>query len=332
MSTELSHERDSDGEVTIGENQKISLKSLQNIYHELTGKTENISRSLRKHTLAELSDFIQLNEKVLQILDQYNVVSTNCTVNIYYVNDTKTQYSSFDRFKLFDSSSMSTVENIRIEYNILILLPSLQKPQSYTIEINLHSRVALHSRAHSDLNFPSRILINIANNTGFVKIDYVDYTVARSFLIAVEHWYDALPKSKSIPGINFVKENSEHIPFLFKYSAAIFFSVYFYILIQKMDPENLTSLTDALGYGLIIFSTIFILSGLADKLGRVTEYAIDSFQPLSYVKLTRGDEVSIEKFNRSNLVSLVTAISGIIFTIGMGVLITWISKFLGILQ
>ena len=258
MPTDITHDQDSEGVVTIGENQKISMKSLQNIYYELTGKTERISKSFRNNICAGLEDLIQLNEKIQQLLEQYNVVANNCAVTVFYVDDTKSQFSSFDRFKVIDTSSMSTVENVKIEYNILILLPSLKKPQSYVIEVNIHSRAALHRRADTNFTLPKRIVLSFANNTGFVNVDYVDYTVARSFMIAIDHWYDSLPQTKSIPGLSIIKNNSEHAPFFFKYTVALSFSIYFYFISQVKISGNLQEISELLKYGLVFFSTIFV--------------------------------------------------------------------------
>jgi hypothetical protein len=93
----------------------ISLQTLQGIYNELTGKSETVSKSYSKPIRAKFADLEQLNHRISQACEQYNVISGNCSVTVYYVDDTTDRFSSFDRFKLHNAGSTSSVESVLLE-------------------------------------------------------------------------------------------------------------------------------------------------------------------------------------------------------------------------
>ena len=129
-------ERNDDQEksvVSLGDGAMVSMQMVQDVYNEITGKTENISKSYRLHHKTLLVDLEQLNIKIHQLYEQYNIIENNCNVTLYHVDDCKEIYSSFERFRFGDKSSLSSVENIRLQYNFLILLPKTNRPQPYKL-------------------------------------------------------------------------------------------------------------------------------------------------------------------------------------------------------
>lgn len=89
---------------------QVSIQTLQGIYNELTGKSEQVGKSYSKAIRVQLADIEQLNYKITQVSEQYNVTTGNCSITVNYVNDTRDRFSSFERFKLHNSGSTSSVE------------------------------------------------------------------------------------------------------------------------------------------------------------------------------------------------------------------------------
>lgn len=316
--------------VTVGEGQQVSMQVLQDVYNEITGKTEKLSKSFRLNHKTAFEDISQLNIKITQLYEQYNIVASNCTITLFHVDEGKEQFSSFERFKAYDGSSLSPVENIRLKYNFLIVLPKVERPQSYDIEIDIHSRAAMHQRSQLESGLPKRLILGMASQTGLVDIEYVDYTVARNFMVAIEQWFKALPQSKPIFGIKFLKSNSEHLPFLFRYISAIFVAYYFYVNYSNWLPDGADKLSMLFLAGLLCFSSIFIVAGVALKFGYIVERAIDTIQPISYLKLNRGDDNAIEKLSSANTWNFVKGIAGIVLAVGTTLLAKYIASYLGI--
>lgn len=66
----------------------VSLQTLQGIYNELTGKSEEVSKSYTKPIQIDFTHIEQLNRKITQVCEQYNIVSSNCSVAVFYIDDT----------------------------------------------------------------------------------------------------------------------------------------------------------------------------------------------------------------------------------------------------
>ena len=62
----------------------ISLKLYQDIYHQVTGRTERISRRYKENLLLELDDIVQLHHKISQLCDVHHIVASNEVISIFY--------------------------------------------------------------------------------------------------------------------------------------------------------------------------------------------------------------------------------------------------------
>ena len=153
----------------------VSLQLLQNIYHELTGKTEDVSKSYNESFQIVHADFDQLHHRIAQCIEQYNIKANNCSVKVYYINDTQETFSSLDRFKHFNAGSSSSVESVLIMYNFLIILPKLNQPQSYTLSVRTASRISIEKRMHSEMPLfhgVPKILRTMGSRTAVVTVKY----------------------------------------------------------------------------------------------------------------------------------------------------------------
>jgi hypothetical protein len=314
------------GIVTI-ENQPVSMKLIQSIYNEITGKTEKIGRTLSDDHDIDLGALRQLNIKINQMLEQYYIVSKNCSVSLYHVDDCKNQYSSFERFELYDPSSMSPCENIQLEYNFLIVLPETKQPQSYKITVNLHSRVALKQKAESEHGINRRIIRLVSKRTGQYEIKYVDYTVARNFQTAIDQWYSSLVKGNENKIVQFLQDKSEHFDSIFRILTVAILSFAILKNAESLIGE-LPTLQSVFLAGLFSFSSIYLLGMLAFKLGAITESSIDGHQAISGLRLNIGDKNSFESFAKSNSNSLKGAILSAVLMVALNVFSTYLSSFL----
>lgn len=131
----------------------VSLQVIQNIYHELTGKAEDVSKYYSESFQFVHADYEQLHHRISQCCEQYNIKASNCSIKVYYINDTQETFSSFERFKHFNVGSSSSVESVLLKYNFLIILPKLNQPQSYTLSVRTASRVSIEKKMREDMPF-----------------------------------------------------------------------------------------------------------------------------------------------------------------------------------
>ena len=294
----------SENNVDLGNGQLVSMKTVQQIYSEITGSTESLEKAYKINHFIGFDDLCQLEAKINQTQEQYHIISKNCSITLFHLDDQRQVFSSFERFKIFDRTTLSPVENIRIEYNFLIVLPQLKKPQSYKIEINIRSRAAMIKRANNTNSTRSAIFYEfLTDNTAFLEIDYIDYSVARNFQGVIDGWFRALPEQKSrwIPKL--LKKLTGHYIFIFRFTLIAAFLAFCYAHFSEVLSKNTINQITLLQAAIITFGGLTLMSILSGKLGALTSEAIKMVQIKSYINLTRGDEIAFNEMASSNKIS-----------------------------
>lgn len=285
----------------------VPLQLLQSIYHELTGKTESLSKHYDEPFKFEFNDLEQLNHRLNQACEQYNINTSNMSVTVYYTNDTQETFSSFDRFRGFNAGNASPVESVLLTYNFLILLPKVKAPQSYKVTIRLVSRTTISRKMAKNeyFDFP-KILHIMGPHTGNVTIKYIDYAVGRNILHTIDEWFKTVSKSRTSKFWKLLSKRSEVMPYIARYFtgavvAGIIFASTPYLLSDRSTPVQLAEFLFAALVGL------FSSYKLASHLGRGAERSIDRWEELSYISLTAGDKLEIDAVKASNVYTLIFA-------------------------
>jgi len=315
--------------VNVGNRHQVSMQVVQDIYSEITGKKEKLTKLLTKNHHATFEDINQLNTKIEQIYEQYNIVSSECSVTLYRVDDQKEQFSSFKRFSMHDCSSSNPVENIEITYNFLILLPQIQTPQSYKISLNLYSRAAIRQKANTQDGLPRKFFRFLTGPTGVVDIEYVDYTVARNFFTAINEWVDSLEAEDGSRVIRFAQSYSEHIPFMFRALTTLFLITFVAIGYSGLVGDGM-ALDELFIAGLVTFGGVYFMAEVSFKIGQLAEQHVDQYQPNSALRLTRGDEKIVTESARRNKASIRNGVISIATFFVLNLFAAWIAKLLGL--
>ncbi len=279
---------------------RVSIQVLQGIYHELTGKTEDVSKSYSEPFQTSLSDFEQLNYRITQCCEQYNVKAENCSVKVFYVNDTQETFSSFERFAAFNIGTTSAVESVLVTYNLLIILPKADKPQSYTLSVRLASRIAVERQMRDQMPFHiPKVLRSMGNRTAVVNVKYVDYAVARSLLNTVDQWFDGLSKAETSRLWSYLTKRSHLLPIVSRYVVGGAVAYLIYSASGRFIPSEAT-LHHLAVFSLWAFVGIFAAYRLAHHLGSAAEDSLDRWSQLSYLSLTAGDRNLIREASKAN--------------------------------
>ena len=153
-----------------------------------------------------------------------------------------------------------------------------------------------------------------------MAIKYVDYTVARNFMNTIDKWFKALDHDTSSKAFKILEKNSKYIPRLAKYMTLLVTS---YLAVQYAPQylsDNSVNLLILFNISVISFVCIFILFKLSEYLGKQSFENIQMMHTLSYVKLNRGDEKQIEKFEKKNSRMLFKAIVSLIASLSIGII------------
>jgi hypothetical protein len=235
------------------------------------------------------------------------VLSQNCGVIIYYTDNSKDELSSFDRFEFHNAGSSVQVESVFIKYDFLIVPSKSKKPQSYSAEIRIVSSVALQKRLDFDHIFglPRSIMRLMGNRTAYSKIEYIDYTVARSIQNVINDWFSVLPSERKNNFLTYMRKRSHFIPRIIRVFTVIASSV----ICAGEGAQYIIShpLNQAVLFQIIMQSFILIYGAyvLSSWIGEYSEHKIDNWYPLSYLKFNKADEIEIEKYTNKNRKSIV---------------------------
>lgn len=284
---------------------RLSIQVLQGIYHELTGKTEDVSKSYEDPYQVDINNLNQLDHRIRQCCEQYNIKAANCSVKVFYVNDTAETFSTYERFSGFNAGSTSSVESILLTYNFLIVLPKLEKPQSYTMSIRIASRIAIEDqmRERMDFHIP-KIIRTMGQRTAVVNIKYIDYAVARSILNTVDQWFEGLPKSSVPKYWKYLLKRTHYIPLFSKYFVGLLVAFFIVRSTNEFLPTD-ASLRDLAVFFIWTFVGLFACYKLVHHIARGAEHSIDNWSQLSYLSLTAGDKNLIKDAQSQNKTSII---------------------------
>ena len=286
----------------------VSLQLIQNIYHELTGKTEDVSKSYSEYFQFCHADYEQLHHRVSQCCEQYNVKANNCSIQVYYIDDTQETFSSFERFKHFNANSSSCVESVLFTYNFLILLPKLNKPQSYTLSVRTASRISIEKQMRENMPFElPKILKLMGGRTAVVTVKYIDYVVARNLLNIVDEWLKTVNKARTNKIWDTIRKRSEYLPLIAQYSVGAIVALFILSALPRFLPEgaSLLQLSQTL---IFAFIGLFAAYRAAHHLGNTAEDSLDKWSELSFVNLTAGDRNQISESKGKNKNGIILAV------------------------
>jgi hypothetical protein len=301
---------------------QITLQQLQQIYSELTGKSESISKYYDDPIHLTLDDIELIHHRLIQTWEQYQLVSSTSSFTVYYLRNTKDQFNTFDRLKLQIGGGSEPVESILLKYEFLILLRNLVKPQPYTVSIRVVSRLALEKRMREGIGSPftlPRFIRLMGQSTASVEITYVDYAVARNFLSVIDDWLRTIPRSQENKTIKFLQSYSHWIPRIGRFVAVIVVTLIVLSILPHFITQEENSFLRLAKFLLWSALGTYVAYTLAGWSAFFAEMAIDSWSEISYIKLNRGDEIEIAKNQRENRHHLLRGVCGGLGTIGVDI-------------
>jgi hypothetical protein len=305
-----------------GEVQKlpVSMQLYQAIYNDITGKTESIKDSYDKNIILSMSDLTLLRSLLQQFCEQYHIDAYNVAITFFHNKSSKEQFSSFDRLSTYNVTTTAPIERINIQLNILITPPKISKPQNYTITIDIISGEAIIDKAEHA--FPiSLIMKAVQDKSVQVKIEYIDYIIARSFSDLIKSWVETIEERSPDESIILLQSRSHYYRRMISASfliISITICVYLANIFLKHDDVKLYNLAQFL---LIAVPYILVLHDAGEKIGKIFERRIDSMNnnEFSLIKINSGDERLYKKFSHSSKNTKIMVWKSRLITLGFGV-------------
>jgi len=329
MSSIIEHlDEDNSQVVRVGERSTaVSLKVYQDVYHQVTGRTEQLRRRYSENLLLDFAGLEQLHYKISQLCDVHKIVASNEVISIFHDKERKEQFTSFERLRAYNASSASPTVNIVLKYNFSIIPADLREPQEYVVTVRLTSRVALAQQMQREAPpfMHARLFSLLNDNTAEITIDYADYVIARGFAEAFDEWIRSCRCTPKKPWLNILRRWSHIIPDCLR----VFLVVGLAVLGLQVIPEYFgagASTEDAARFSVIYLAGTIVLFGFMGIAGQIIENAIDSYPSLSYLNLNKGDELLIAEFEGKKRGVLWQFLRGSAVVIILGIIATKLEK------
>jgi hypothetical protein len=203
-----------------------------------------------------------------QACRQYNVNATNSSITIFYSDNTKENFSSFEKFSLLSMAHASPIQNIVLSYKISIPNHSDGKPELYSININIYSRIVIQKKISDDLRSQMPfVLVRVTDYTIVVEIKYADDNIAKALVSIITDWESVLPCAPKNSVMLNLQKFSHFIPRVSKILITIFAIItIIYITPLYFDQvgKNVDSNLSALCIFILASSgTIYIINALS---------------------------------------------------------------------
>ena len=331
MTKIIEHKDEGLPNIQVGDVQQPSIvpvKMYQDVYHQITGRTEQISKRYDDNLLIGVEEISQLHHKIMQLCDVHNVIAKNETITVFHEKERKEQFTSFKRFSMYNTSSVSPTVNVVLKYNFSIVVSGSQQPQEYTVTIRLASRLALLNELRKAPPFiPTLILEMMAGNIAEVKVEYADYVVARGFIEAFDEW---VAGCHSNPENRLMKKMKRFSFILPKVAGPIVAISTLFFSLDTLSSERYLAVEPI---GLVKFAAVYItglylLVSFANLTARLIEDAIDRYMEVSYINLNKGDLKIIGKFSKRKKWMVAEFIGGCILTVVLGILSSKLANFI----
>jgi hypothetical protein len=174
------------------------------------------------HRPLTFDDVDQLHHRITQTCEQYDILSQGCSIRVYYIRNTKDELNSFERFKLQIAGGTEPVESVLLKYDFLVILPTVRKPQRYSISVRVVSRLALERRMREEGPFFAlpRFIKVMARHTAYCGLGiYAAYKLAwwsaKYAELAVDSWstisYIQLNRGDDIEIANSTRANRNNL-------------------------------------------------------------------------------------------------------------------------
>lgn len=316
--------------VHVGEAQhQVSLKVYQDIYHQVTGRTEQIRKRYSENLLIGMSELHQLHHKICQLFDVHNVVAKNANITVFHDKERKEQFTSFERFQAYNANTASPTVNVVLKYNFSLIPAGLQRPQEYVVTLRLTSRIAAVRQLEADAPpfMLGRLFGLLGGPVAEITVEYADYVIARGFLEAFEEWVKgckANPKSQTLINLRRYSHWTASVLQLVVAAVLVFFALE--AIPSFLLPNAAQAAT--VRFLVVFLGGAYILLKLAHIAGRSIEQTIDGFPEISYLCLNKGDERLIEEAEREKPYALVSLAIGALGSIAIGIVSSKLERLL----
>lgn len=293
----------------------LTFQEYQAIYAELTQKHEGLNKFYEKSYTLKKEHISSLKYLLDDFIKQYNVISCTTNITIAQSDNIIKEYSSIENFLMVATTSKLT-ESVVIEYNILIQVPTIEKKQNYKITLKFTSDLIAFESLRD--TFPTDLLDIIEKNNIELKINYVDYTIAKSLLHSIDDWIGEISDPINFK-FDFILKKKKLIANLIKNLIMFFSLLLIYINVANYVSSSI-DLQSLAKFFIIAYFVIFCAGQIASWFNSIIRRNLFFLQNYSFIELTEEDKKNIKSYQTKKNKRILSAIGVAVLTILYGVI------------
>lgn len=281
-------------DVQIG-NVSTSLEIVQELFKQFTIKSNKLAKIYPNNVVISGDDICRLHQSILEAFRVFKIETASLFSQIYYGDGTNVRHNSPN--DLLDSASKQSAEteSVLLQYNFLMSIPNTKELQKCELSIRMISRMVIEKKIESELGSnPAKLMLSLMVRAVIVEIDHGNIIVATSISSIIDKWVSTLHQNELSMTMKFLKLRSSSIPIILARISAI--AAALVCLNQATDiGAELDQYIKIATWITFSFVVILMSHTISRALGQYIEYRIDAWSPLSYISLTKMDEISVKK-------------------------------------
>lgn len=324
---------DSVGAISAVDLEKLPKGALQAIYHAVTGKTESLSRDFDGNVICTTADIDRLQAMITDQLNMYPMDVTPTTTIVVKTNHEQAiTYSSWERFKALRVENHEVTSDFTIKSEAIFRLPNTPTPQRCVVNIVLDSSlpvIAKQRKEQEDVEaFGLFLMMRPDWRTVSVKIDFVDFLLAKSIIRTVEEWFKTLRSTPKKPLNQFIMSRMNLIQRLVHQLERIGFAAYLATVAAIVSFQSINGVLMAVSLGLFVWAALSVYSVYLSRF--VMRRTQNNVIP-AVILLTDGDISAFDEIERETnrpLLTLLSVFGSIMLAVALNVVASYLFEYL----
>ena len=258
------------------------------LFKKITEHKQKQTQDVSGVYIIEFNHIKNLHLKMTQLCRSLNFSEGACNVTIYFKDDTKSEFNSFELFEKSYTDRPNETLQIIYQYNMAKdpIFDSqgnlIQKMEPYVITV-----VFRNIRSISENEQIPLFLINRTNLSPIhMEVEFVDYPIATTLISNLNEWVKTVNHQDENSFLVFLQKHNTYFEQLCKCFFLIVPIIVFLFFFKNTIPSDylFKSLLGA-------FCLLIIFMEIGKIIGSRLEFLTDSIQDSSRILLTTGDNI-----------------------------------------
>ena len=308
------------------------------LYYQINAKPDTDLKVFKEHRIVERNDIIELNRKLIEKINHYNVTTKIVTCSLVFTDDRVHDFGLWEQFLQMDWNVNRCTKSINLKWDFTILLPGYEIPQKHTLRIRIGSSLKPQEAFHLIMSGEEEARLSHQMVPVIAKVDFINQVIGSEFLSIVNEWYRALPLAGgSNPfSYRFLVRNINRLNLLViilsMFAGAFAFYGITKFVLAYYAKEHTVSLSSpefirrAFFWWLISVIAMYFSNAIGNILVHRLDGKIGKLQPINSLRFTKADDSRINEIKLANNDIVKKIALEFLFTVSVSAILFFLTK------